>query len=141
LLVTLSDSGAADQYHGRIDRIGEKRITATEPVPDGWKLLKFNCLTSLPPNVGAIRWGKDSSSNLLAVEVPQVSDGERLGPFRVFEIEAATRKVGKETRQVEAKREFAKLLGEELENADDDCVRWPKTGEPPKPKRPATLSY
>jgi hypothetical protein len=134
LLVTFSDAGAVGQYHALIYRIGKSGITVTEPVPDGRRLLKFHCLTSGAPNVGGIKWGDDSKSIWLAVEVPAVSDCEAMGTFRAFELDVATGQVLKEISQFEGKRELADFIGYELRNADDDCVKWPKTCESPKPK-------
>jgi len=43
--VTYSDTGAVGQYHLLVYRLDKDEIHSTEPIPDGGKLFKPNCMT------------------------------------------------------------------------------------------------
>ena len=138
--VTYSDSGAVGQYHLLVYRLSASGIQYVEPIPNGRKLFKPNCMTPGPPNVGGIQWGSDSSTILIAVEVPPTSDCASAGTFRAFEITLPEGKLLKTYDQLEAKRLFKDSLGKELKNSGDDCIRKPNSCVPeglrlPPPKR------
>lgn len=135
--VTYSDTGAVGQYHLLVYRLTEGGINPIEPIPDGSKLFKPHCATPGPPNVGGIRWGADSTSILVAVEVPATSDCASMGTFRAFEITLPEGKLLRAYDQLEAKKQFRDSLGKELANADDDCIRKPQTCVPPELKLPS----
>ena len=128
--VTYSDGGAVGTFHVLIYRVDDTGVHKSEPVPNGRKLLKPNCINKEFPNVGAIQWGENSSTLIIAVEVPPHSSCVDMGTFKAFEISVADGKELKEYGQLEAKRVFKKTLGVELQNADDDCFRKPKSCDP-----------
>jgi hypothetical protein len=139
--VTYSDTGAIGQYHLLVYRLNEHGINSIEPIPDGSKLFKPHCMTTGPPNVGGIQWRRDSSAILIAVEVPAVSDCASMGTFRAFEITLPSGKVLKVYDQLQAKAQFEDSLGKELANADDDCVKRPKTCVPPGLEVPSAAKH
>ena len=125
--VTYSDGGAVGQFHALIYEIDSNGVHRSEPVPNGSKLSKPHCSPPQEPNVGAIKWGVGSQSLFIAVEVPPHSSCASMGTFRVFEITRREAKVLGEYDQLEAKKLLAESLGAELRNADDDCIKKPKT--------------
>jgi len=128
--VTYTDGGAVGTYHVLVYRMDDKGVHKSEPVPNGRKLSKPDCMTREYPNVGGIQWGADSASLVLAVEVPPHSSCVDMGTFHAFEISVPGGKVLREYGQLEAKSLFAKTLGVELRNADDECITKPKSCDP-----------
>jgi len=128
--VTYSDGGAIGMFHVLIYRVDNNGVNKSEPISNRAKLFRPNCITGDYPNVGAIQWGEDSSTVIIAVEVPPHSGCVDMGTFKAFEISLADGKFLKQYGQLEAKRIFAKTLGVELQNADDDCVKRPKSCDP-----------
>lgn len=128
--VTYSDSGAVGTYHVLVYTIDEKGPHRSEPIPNGRKLLKPDCMTPEYPNVGGIRWGDDSHTLIIAVEVPPHSSCVDMGTFKAYEISLPSGTVLNEYGQLDAKRSFADALGPELRNADDECITKPKSCDP-----------
>jgi hypothetical protein len=129
--VTYSDGGAVGQYHVLVYHFEKDRLSSFEPVRNGTRFFKTNCFYPEEPNVGAIRWGPDSRTLLIAVEVPPHSSCANMGTFRAVEITLPKGKPVRAYNQIEAKRQFANELGEELMNADDECIENPKACVPP----------
>ena len=137
--LTYSDGGAVGQYHVLIYKIEARGLRAFEPVPNGGKFFRTYCDPMEEPNVGAIRWGNESKSLFVALEVPPHSSCAGMGTFRVVEITISEAKGLRMYNQLEAKQLFAESLGEELKNADDECVELLKSCIPPGvviPSRP-----
>jgi hypothetical protein len=126
--VTYSDGGNVGTYHVRIVYVTDSGIRVVEPVPNGRKLFKPTCFDSELPNVGAIGWvGKDSSQLAIAVEVPPHSSCASMGTFRVFLLGLPNGDVISEFGQLESKKKFSEILGSELKNAEDSCIKNPRT--------------
>jgi hypothetical protein len=128
--VTYSDGGAIGTFHVLVYRVDNNGVHKSEPISNRAKLFRPDCVTGDYPNVGAIQWGEDSSTLIIAVEVPPHSGCVDMGTFKAFEISLADGKHVKEYGQLEAKIVFAKTLGVELQNADDDCINKPKSCDP-----------
>ncbi len=129
--LTYSDGGNVGTYHVKVVYVTESGIRMIEPVPDGRKLLIPKCFDSEFPNVGAVKWvGAGSERLLIAVEVPPHSSCASMGTFRSFEIALPTGKVVATYNQIEAKRLFAKSIGDELRGADDICIENPQACVP-----------
>jgi hypothetical protein len=128
--LTYSDGGNVGTYHVLIYRLDGGGIRRTEPIPNGRSLFKPICFDAENPNVGAIRWGNDSRTLVIAVEVPPHSSCASMGTFRAFEITLPDAKVLKTYNQLEAKELFRESLGLELAASDDDCVKRPETCVP-----------
>lgn len=120
--VTYSDGGNVGTYHVKIFYVGSSGFRTIEPVRNGRRLFAPACDQPETPNIGAIQWMKDSSRLLLALEVPPHSSCVSMGTFRIFEISVPSGRVLKRYGQLRAKHVFAGIIGEELVNADDECV-------------------
>jgi hypothetical protein len=81
------------------------------------------CEIDILPNTGFISWQADSSTLLVAAEVVPVSVCSCSGTFRVYEMNLPSVTVAMTYSQTEAKKRFWNLLGCELRNADDSCVK------------------
>lgn len=123
--VTYSDGGNVGTYHVKIFYVGPSGLRVIEPVPNGRRLLTPTCFDREVPNVGAIRWGSESSRLLIAAEIPPHSSCADMGTFRAFEISVPDGRVLKRYGQLQAKRLFIASIGEELRNADDECTKRP----------------
>lgn len=128
--VTYSDGGAVGGFHVLVYRVDDSGVHKSEPVPPRTKLFRPDCITGDYANVGAIQWGEDSGSLIIAVEVPPHSGCVNMGTFSAFKVSLPDGKVLKQYGQLEAKRVFAKTLGVELQHADDNCVKNPGTCSP-----------
>lgn len=126
--VTYSDAGNVGRYHVLVVYVTDVGVHVIEPVPDGGSLFKPTCFDPEPPNVGAIGWlGSVSDRLAIAVEVPPHSSCASMGTFKVYEIQLPGGRVVSTYGQIAAKRAFSRLIGIELRNADDDCIRKPQT--------------
>lgn len=128
--VTYSDGGAVGTFHVLVYRVDDTGVHRSEPVPNGRRLFQPDCMSKEFPNVGAIQWGENPGTLVIAVEVPPHSSCVDMGTFRAFEISVADGRKLREYGQLKAKRLFAKTLGVELQNADDDCIKQPKSCAP-----------
>ena len=84
------------------------------------------CAEAEPPNIAGVAW-LPNGHILAAVEIAPHSVCDSFGTFRAYEIEARGRKVYRSYDQIEAKRLFGQYMGSELRDADDGCVRDPKS--------------
>jgi hypothetical protein len=128
--VTYSDGGNIGTFHVKVFHVNISGLRESEPIPNGRNLLVPKCFDPEYPNVGAIKWLKDSSRLLIAVEVPPHSSCASMGTFRAYEISVPDGKVLKQYGQLRAKALFSGSLGQELVAADDGCVRNPHTCVP-----------
>jgi hypothetical protein len=125
--VTYSDAGDDGTYHLVVFHLGGAGLTATRPLRDGRALLRPDCAQPEAPNVAAVAWpGPDASRLVVAVAVPRGSTCASQGTFRAFTVSLPTAQVTERYDQLQAKREFRALMGEELLSASDECIRNPK---------------
>jgi hypothetical protein len=130
--LTYSDGGNIGTYHIQIFYVTVSGLRMIEPMKDRRRLLTPNCFEPEWANVAAIKWtGSDSSSLLIAAEVPPHSSCASMGTFRAFEIGLPGGNVLAEYDQIAAKKSFWRDLGVELRNADDTCIRNPERCVPP----------
>ena len=125
--VTYSDGGNVGTYHMKVFYVEAPGLRVIEPVPNGRRLFVPTCFDPEVPNIAAITWGRDSSRIVIAVEVPPHSSCASMGTFRAFEISLPEGKVLKRYGQLQAKTVFSGSIGDELQNANDDCIRHPNT--------------
>ena len=126
--VTTSDDGNVGEFHllvfdgARMRDVGSLLIAAFgHPV---------KCAEAEPPNIAGIAW-LPNGHILAAAEIAPHSVCDSFGTFRAYEIEARGRKVYRSYGQIEAKRFFGQYLGSALRDADDRCVRDPKSCQVP----------
>jgi hypothetical protein len=77
-------------------------------------------------STAAVKW-LDSSHLLTAVQVPHVSVCDSMGVFELREMSLPDLLIVRTYGQLEAKRLFAEDLGGNLREANDQCVRDPKS--------------
>jgi hypothetical protein len=126
--ITYSDGLDVGTYHVRIVYPTPSGLRTIEPVPDGRKLFKLSCLDPEVPNVGAIGWvGQDSSELAIAVQVPRLSSCASKGTFKAFVLRLPSGAVVSELGQIEAKKLFADRIGSILKDSDDSCIMSPQS--------------
>ena|SRR5579863_9212633 len=81
------------------------------------------CDLKIAPNTGFISWGPDSSTLYVAAEVIPVSLCKCMGAFRVYEISLPSLTFVRTYSQRESRKRFQGLLGCELRDAPDSCVK------------------
>src|SRR5260370_13153759 len=80
-----------------------------------------------PPNVAAVKWLVPSSQLLVAAEIMHHSNCDSFGTFKGYVVDLEEPRITKEYNQLQVKRLFRSDLGEELLQADDNCIRDPKS--------------
>ena len=126
LLVTTSGGGLngiydlilVDRFHG-LPR--EQNLSAAVRERFGHPL---RCDHPEPPNVAAIAW-LPNGNILAAAEIVHHSVCDSYGTFAAYEIDPTDLRIVRRYDQIEAKRRFGPLLGWELAEAPDRCVRQP----------------
>jgi len=125
---TYSDAGAVGTFHVVIYYVEKDRLRAIEPTAKVSKEFLSHpraCFEPEDPNIGAIKWIKNSSEILVAAETLPHSNCDNMGTFRAYAIRLPTGDIVKSYGQIEAKKLFWKYLGVELRGADDDCILKP----------------
>jgi len=79
------------------------------------------------PNVGAILWLVPSEKLLVAAEIVHHSVCDSFGTFRAYAVDLTGPRIVATYDQLEAKRLYRRDLGGELLQADDSCIRDPKS--------------
>jgi hypothetical protein len=74
----------------------------------------YKCQEPQPPNIGAIRWLKDSKNLLVAAEVPPHSNCHEMGKRMGYIVEIPTGRIIQEVDEKELKGRWGKYLGERL---------------------------
>ncbi len=111
----LQRCGNGRAYHVRVVYVTEAGIRVIEPIPNGRRLFRPTCFDPEYPNVAAIGWlGHGSDRLAIAVEVPPHSSCASMGTFKAFVIQLPEGKVVSRFGQLEAKKAFADLIGNEL---------------------------
>jgi len=105
---------------------GLKLLKPTAEVIEEFMSRPHYCYWDEGPNVGGVMWLGDSSRILVAAEFLPHSNCEEMGTFRAYEITIPDGKIVKIYNQLAAKELFWPHLGEELRNADDECLRKPR---------------
>jgi hypothetical protein len=80
-----------------------------------------------PPNVAAVKWLTPSSQLLIAAEIMHHSNCDSFGTFKAYIVDLSEPRITKVYNQLQAKRLFRSDLGAELLQADDNCIRDPKS--------------
>ena len=105
-----------------IQESGLKKVETSKPIE-----MEFGnpvlCETKVPPNTGFVAWGKDSSRVFVAAEIVPISLCKCMGAYRVYELKVPELEVVRTYSQVDARKEFANLLGCELRKPmEEGCV-------------------
>jgi hypothetical protein len=105
-----------------VDQNGMTQLDVSGPIEQDFGN-PVECEVPVLPNTGFVSWKSDSSVLLVAAEVVPVSICKCSGTFRVYQMNLPALTIAKTYSQSEAKKQFWHLLGCELRNADDNCVR------------------
>jgi len=105
-----------------VDESGLRKLDVSLPIEKDFGN-PVKCEVAVPPNTGFVAWKADSSTLLVAAEVVPVSICHCMGTYRVYEVGLPARTILKTYSQTEAKHQFWDLLGCELRDADDRCVK------------------
>lgn len=132
---TYSDGGAVGTFHVIIYYVEKNQLRTIEPTAAVTKEFLSHprvCFEPEDPNIGAIKWIKDSSEILVAAETLPHSNCDNLGTFRAYIIRLPSGDILGSYGQIEAKKLFWKHLGVELRNADDECILKPGSCDIPQ---------
>lgn len=126
--LTTSNQGANGIYKAYIYRISGADIKKINLTPAVENLFghPVKCGWPEPPNVAVVAWGKSSNRILVAAEIVHHSVCDSFGTFKLYELSVPSLKLVRIYDQITAKKKFAALLGEELMQADDECIRNPR---------------
>jgi hypothetical protein len=114
--VTSSDGGADGTWEVVVFLLEYERFTYYDPGKEAVLLFKqqYPCLDQLEPNVGAVRWLKESKHLLLALEMPPAAACADRKAVRGYAVEANTGKVLKEYERRKLIDEWGEYLGKRL---------------------------
>ena len=127
--VTGSVEGANGRYEASVFYVRDDHLEQVEltslithvfrhPVKCGWPEL---------PNVVAVKWLNPSQEILVAAQIIHHSNCDSFGTFKAYSIDLAQLHVVEAFDQMETKRRFAKDLGQELLQANDNCIHHPRS--------------
>jgi hypothetical protein len=127
--LTGSGEGGNGQYRTDVFLIRENKLIAIHltniiekefghPVKCGWPEL---------PNVAPVKWLSPSGHLLVAAEIVHHSNCDSFGTFKLYEVNLEGSYIVRKYNQLQAKRLFRTDLGPELLQADDKCIRDPKS--------------
>jgi hypothetical protein len=123
-----SHGGLIGIYHATAFFIDHGELKVSPLTPLIWKTFgqPVKCGWPEPPNVVALRW-IDNENLLLAAQITPHSVCDSMGTFRSYIVEAKNRRIMGTLNQIETKKRFGSDLGPNLKEADDECVRNPKS--------------
>lgn len=126
--VTTSDQGLNGSYRLVVVGTFEGKLHSRDLTSFIYKIFGHPVQCGWPevPNVGGITWIGDQNNILIAAEIVSHSNCDSFGTFQAYLVDPRTMKVIKNYTQLEAKRQFTAVLGTELKNAPDQCIRDPK---------------
>ncbi len=84
------------------------------------------CFNPEAPNLAGVAW-LTASRILVAAEVLPHSNCDAMGTFATYEVDLPSGTIARKHGQLESKQRFARLIGPELRNADDECIRHPSS--------------
>jgi hypothetical protein len=114
--ITSSDGGADGTWEVVLFLLEYERFTYYDPGKEAVLLFKqqYPCLDQLEPNVGAVRWLKESKHLLLALEMPPAAACADRKAVRGYAVEANTGKVLKEYDRKKLIDEWGEYLGRRI---------------------------
>lgn len=126
--VTSSNAGLNGGYQLSVYFLNGTTVTHKDVTPVIYAAFghPMKCGWTEDPNVAAVKW-VTSARLIVAAEIVNHSNCDSYGTFRAYEVAVPEMRILKSFGQMEAKRLFARDLGEEIKNAPDDCVRRPRS--------------
>jgi hypothetical protein len=127
--MTGSVEGANGRYETSVFYVREDHLEQVEltrliaqvfghPVKCGWP--EF-------PNIVAVKWLNPSQQILVAAQILHHSNCDSFGTFKAYAVDLTRLSIIETFDQLETKRRFAKDLGSELLQANDNCIRDPRS--------------
>ena len=112
-VVTSSDGGAEGAWEVVVFLLEYDRFVYYDPGRDAADLFKqqYPCMESLEPNIGAIKWLKESKQLLLVLDMPAGASCADRKAIRGYSVEANTGKVLKEYDRKKLVEEWGEFLG------------------------------
>lgn len=130
VFVTYSTGGAVGQFQTRVYRFTDSAMVMVDPtsaVREDFLATYPRCGSPEEPNFAAVAWLGDSTRLLIAAQVLPHTNCDSMGTFALYEVAVPTGAIAKKYGQLEAKKRFWEELGDELRNANDDCIRDPRS--------------
>jgi hypothetical protein len=129
--ITGSSGGANGQYECDVFYIRDRKLIKIELTALVERAFghPVKCSWSEQPNVAAVRWLTPSRELLVAAEIMHHSNCDSFGTFKAYAVDLKTHSIFilKVVNQLDAKRHYRDDLGQELLQADDDCIRHPES--------------
>ena len=125
--VTTSDQGLNGSYRLIVVEAFNGRLAARDLTKLIYKQFghPVRCGGTESPNVGGVGWINDGHI-LVAAEIVNHSNCDSSGTFKTYEVDPIRMRIVRSYSQLEAKQKFRTLLGGELKDAPDECIRNPK---------------
>jgi len=126
--ITGSNGGANGQYEADVVFVyaGHIKVVKLTLLIERAFGHPVDCWTPEVPNVGATRWLVPSKKLLVAAEIAHHSNCDSFGTFRAYVVDLSGPLVVRSINQIRTRKLYGEDLGEELAQADDDCIRNPK---------------
>lgn len=126
--VTTSDEGLNGSYRLVVAGVFEGKLQSRDLAPLIHKAFGHPVKCGWPevPNVGGITWLGPENNILISAEIVSHSNCDSFGTFKAYLVNPSTMEVIRSFTQLEAKQQFANVLGTELKKAPDECIRDPK---------------
>lgn len=127
--VTTSNGGANGDYHLFVIDTFDGQLQSRDITGKIYQEFghPFRCGWEESPNVAGIGWVGRTHHLWVAAEVISHSNCDSFGTFKAYEVDPATMTIVRTLDQLEAKRALESMLGEELQNATDECIRKPES--------------
>lgn len=123
-----SDGGNVGTFHVGVYHLANGKlegILLTQAVNHDFLERYPKCFSPETPNIVGIAWSKDAARLLLAAQVLPHTNCDNMGTFMMYEVAVPSGAIIRRFSQAEAKTSFRKLLGSELQAADDGCFSKP----------------
>jgi hypothetical protein len=123
-----SDGGNVGTFHVAIYHFVKGRLEAislTRAVSRDFSERYPKCFSPEAPNIVGIAWSKDAARMLLAAQVLPHTNCDNMGTFMMYEVAVPSGAIIHRFTQGEAKTSFRKLLGTELQAANDGSFSEP----------------
>jgi hypothetical protein len=128
LFLNYSDGGNVGTFHIAVYYLVNGKfeaISLTQAVSHDFSERYPKCFSPEAPNIVGIAWSKDAARLLLAAQVLPHTNCDDMGTFMLYEVAIPSGAITRRLSQVEAKTSFRRLLGSQLQAADDGCFSEP----------------
>jgi hypothetical protein len=124
VFLNISSGGANGTYDAFVVLPVKGRLEQRDLSPEVRKRFGDPMRCGEPPNVAVAGW-LGNGNVLVAAEIVHHSFCDSYGTFHAYEVDPVAMRIVREYGQIEAKKQFRSILGSELMQAPDRCVRQP----------------